>query len=133
MKLFRTISALSLALLVLMSSTSFIVGMHFCMGEVQDVAIFTKADGCAMEKLPPCHRHTSKPCCDDETLVHDGDVLKLSEQLTLFVQIPVEVEAPFTLYSEIIPSVSNSREYYLNYDPPLLDDDRTIKHRVFLI
>src|SRR5688572_20207148 len=79
MKLIRTISSILLALLVLMSSTSFMVGVHFCMGEVQSVALFSKADGCEEEKkLPPCHRHQSAPCCEDEAVVHSGDDFKTS-------------------------------------------------------
>src|SRR5687768_17674727 len=79
MKAIRTISTLLMATLLLVSSTSFMVGMHVCMGEVQSIAIFSKADGCAMEKnLPPCHRHMTAPCCDDETVIHEADDFKLT-------------------------------------------------------
>src|SRR5688572_20623693 len=105
MKLFRTISSILLAMLVLLSSTSFIVGMHICMGEVQNVAIFEKAEGCAMEKqLPPCHRHAKAPCCEDELVVHNGDELKLLELLALSSVLPIELQSAFALYSEIIPA-----------------------------
>jgi len=46
MKSLRTITSLTLALLVFVSSTSFMVGMHICSGEVQNIALFTKAEGC---------------------------------------------------------------------------------------
>jgi hypothetical protein len=134
MKFLRTITSLSLALLVLMSSTSFVVGMHICMGEVKDVAVFSKAEGCEMEKrLPPCHKHAKAPCCEDETVVHQGLELKSLDPIAFGVPLAVEFEAPLTLYSEIIPSSSTSREYYLNYDPPLLLSDRVIQHQVFII
>ena len=44
MKPIRFISAVLLAIVVLVSSTSFMVGMHICMGEVQNIALFGKAD-----------------------------------------------------------------------------------------
>ena len=52
MKAVKTIFVFALALLVLVSSTSFMVGIHFCSGEVADMALFTEAEPCAMEKKP---------------------------------------------------------------------------------
>lgn len=135
MKAFRAISAIVLALLVMVSSTSFMVGMHLCMGEVQNIALFAKADGCEMEQsLPPCHRHIPSPCCDDDTVIHSSDDFKASAtHHHAALPVPADVDQTLVLISELIPSAPLSRFKYYNYDPPLRAHDLTVKHQVFLI
>ena len=135
MKAFRSISAVLLALLVLISSTSFMIGMHLCMGEVQNIALFTKAEGCEKEQsLPPCHRHTTAPCCEDETVIHKSDDLKASiAHMHVAIQAPMDLEQPLILISEVIPAAPLSRFKYYSYDPPLRSCDLTVEHNVFLI
>jgi hypothetical protein len=135
MKALRTISVIALALLVLLSSTSFMVGMHFCQGKVKNIALFAKADGCEREqKLPPCHRPTKAPCCEDTNLTHDGDDFNVSiEQMHIVTPALIELEQPIVLISEIIPCAPISRTQHYNYDPPLRCCDLTVEHHVFLI
>lgn len=135
MKAFRPIAAVVLVLLVLVSSTSFMVGMHLCMGEVQNIAFFSKAEGCEKEQsLPPCHRHTKAPCCDDETVIHEADDFKASVAHNHApVPAPMDIEQPLILISEVIPTAPLARLRYHNYDPPLRSCDLTVEHQVFLI
>lgn len=135
MKAFRTISIIFLTVLVLVSSTSFMIGMHFCMGEIQNFALFRKADSCEKEQnLPPCHRHEKAPCCKDEAAVHKGDDFKASAiYLYSATPTPIVVELPVVLIAEIIPSASILRIQYYNYDPPPRSCDITVEQQVFLI
>ena len=135
MKTVRSISAVLLALLVLVSSTSFMVGVHLCMGEVQNIALFGKADSCEKEQsLPPCHRHTKVPCCDDETVIHEADDFKASvAHYHVPVPAPMDIEQPLILISEVIPTAPLACFRYHNYDPPLRSCDLTVEHQVFLI
>lgn len=76
MKRLRPIFSVLLALLVLISGTSFMVGVHHCGGHVASVALFTKAEPCPMEtRVPPCHK-PMKSCCSDESIVHDSEDFK---------------------------------------------------------
>jgi hypothetical protein len=124
-----------LAILVLVSSTNFMVGMHFCMGEIQNIALLEKPDGCEKEKeLPPCHRHTKAPCCENETVIHKGDDLKASiSELQILIPELIDCERTLVAISEIIPSAPLSRILYYDYDPPLRSWDLTVDHQVFLI
>ena len=135
MKAVKTIFVFALALLVLVSSTSFMVGIHFCSGEVADMALFTEAEPCAMEKnLPPCHKQVSNPCCEDKSIVHEGDGFKVSfYKIALSPSTAVDVEAAEVILAEIIPSAPASPSSWYNYDPPLRSYDLTVTHRVFLI
>jgi len=135
MKLFRPILSIALASLVLLSSTSFMVGIHVCGGEVQNVALFTKAESCEKEKsLPPCHRHEQSPCCDDETVIHDGEDFNASfEKITVSPVFFVDVVQAHVLIADIIPATFLSKVKHFNYDAPLRATDLTVSLQVFLI
>ena len=135
MKLIHSISGILLAFLVLVSSTSFMVGMHLCGGEVQNVALFGKAESCQVEKaLPACHKHMKPACCQDELVFHEGIDFKGSiEHKHIVTPAPIDIEQPAVLISEVIPASSITRVQYYNYDPPLRSCDLTVAHQVFLI
>ena len=131
----RSILSFTLAALVLVSSTNFMVGMHFCSGEIQNIALFTKAERCEMEMtMPPCHRHETSSCCDDETVVHQGeDFSATATEITMPPAYFVVVELPSVILKEIIPSAGLSEVKFFNYDSPLRASDLTVALQVFLI
>ncbi|HEY9046445.1 MAG TPA: hypothetical protein VIN08_11140 [Ohtaekwangia sp.] len=135
MKTFRPIVSIVLALLTFLSASSFTIGVHLCQGRVQNIAFFTKAEGCAMEKqLPPCHRHKAAPCCEDETIVHEGQGFKAPvTHITIAPAAAVDINLPVVLISEIIPASPLSQTKYYNYDPQLRSEDRTVSLSTFLI
>lgn len=131
----RSILSLSFAILVLLSSSSFVVGLHLCGGRIQNIALFTKAADCEMERrMPPCHKHESKPCCEDEAIVHQGEDFQVSTTDIAPGGIPAfDIELPFVFISEVIPSTPFSRTSFYNYDPPLRPVDLTVSLQVFII
>jgi hypothetical protein len=131
---YRAILTVASALLVLFSSSSFMVGMHLCGGHVQNVALFTKAEGCEMEKkMPPCHKQ-KEPCCDDETVIHTGEDFNVSKTDISTSPVPLwDATWPPVFVSEIIPSSPISRIQFYKYDPPTRAGDRTVSLQVFLI
>jgi hypothetical protein len=135
MKLYRSIISVVFAILVLFSSSSFIVGIHLCCDRVQDVALFTPAEDCGMGKtMPPCHRPESKPCCKNEAIVHSGDDFKASVKGVMLPLVPVmDMELPHVLIAEVIPSLQLTPAEFYNYDPPLRQADLTVSFQVFLI
>lgn len=135
MKEIRSIISATFIILVLFSSSSFMVGMHFCAGQIQNIALFTKADGCEMEQqIPPCHKHESKPCCEDETVVHTGEDFHASlTDITILAAPALDVALPHVLISEVIPSAPVSRTHFYYYDQPLPPGDLTIRYRILLI
>lgn len=134
MKAVKAISSVALAVLVLISSSSFTVGMHYCMGEVQDIAFFTKAEACEKEQsLPPCHRPADS-CCADETITHSGNDLQASGSVVqVFTPHVVDIASTPVLIAELIPSAHVAVTHYTDYDPPLRFHDLIVEHRVFLI
>lgn len=133
MKLLRTISALLLAFLVLLSSTSFLVGMHFCMGEVRSIALFSKAEECMPVKAV-CPKHERPDCCADQVVMHEAQEFK-SDVAQYEFENPVVVlpVAPMVLIAEVIPATTDIETNYPPYDPPLVSTDLTVDLQVFLI
>ncbi len=135
MKARKIISAITLCLLVLTSSSNFVIGMHLCGGHIQDVAFLGQAERCVSEKkMPPCHRQESKPCCEDQTIVHKGDDVKASiNQVNFAPEVSIEIDLPSFVITEVIPSSPAAKLEYYNYDPPLPSTDLVVALQVFLI
>jgi hypothetical protein len=135
MKLFRSILSIAFALLVLFSSSSFMVGIHLCGGQIENIALFTKSDGCDMEKkMPACHKPQTKPCCDDETIIHNGEDFKVTiTDVSISPNPASDMELPHVIISEVIPSAPVSLTSFHHYSPPLRAADLTISFKVFLI
>lgn len=134
MKNLQPIASLTLALLVLVSSTSFMVGIHFCSGKVQNIALFTKAEGCEMEKeLPPCHRQMKTSCCDDETVIHEGEDFDSSKaEISIPATSFVAIAAPVTVLSAVIPDRNLTSQKFF-YQSPHRAGDFIVSHRQLLI
>jgi hypothetical protein len=123
------------SLMVLLASSSFSVGLHLCGGRVNAVAFLEQADGCGHKKMPPCHRQMMKDCCDDETVIHEGQGFK-GDLAALELAAPslTDVIHNTTLViAEIIPDGPDFLSRFLYYDTPLRWSDRTIFLQVFLI
>lgn len=132
MSLLRRIVALSFACLVLVSSTSFMVGMHHCGGHLKHVALFEKAEACEMEQqIPPCHRTASNSCCEDVTVVHEDEDFSASQSLDIQPAFSADVLATSVLVAEIIPT--SSPVLVPVYHPPVVSLDRPVALRVILI
>lgn len=135
MKIVRKACAMVLLMLVLVSGSSFMVGMHFCGGQLQNLALFDKAPGCEKERqLPPCHRHETPACCQDASVIHDGEEFSSSKvDISIAPAFIVEVAQPPVILSEVIASTTVSIPRFYNYDPPLRAPDLTVTLQVFLI
>ncbi|MBL7847321.1 MAG: hypothetical protein JNL40_07625 [Cyclobacteriaceae bacterium] len=133
MRTLRSILSLAFVLLVLFSSTSFMVGIHHCGGHVKSIALFDKAEACAQERqMPPCHRMDTPPCCQDVTVIHEHQDFNTQVSSWDFQAAPIaDAIVPVILLDEVIPSVAP----YLPvaYNPPLPTADRVVALHVFLI
>jgi hypothetical protein len=109
--------------------------MHFCMGEVQNIALFGKAESCQKEKaLPACHKAMKPACCKDEVVNHEGTAFKaFIAHYQIDGPTPINIEQPPVLLSEVIPAAPFASIQYHKYDPPLRTCDLTVEHQVFLI
>lgn len=135
MKLFRTISSLLLAALVLIASSSFYVGVHYCGGTVKAVAFLNQADGCGHRELPPCHRKAMEGCCNDEQVIHESqDINGVTVNILLPVLSSTDVIHNTLVVAEIIPTASVSpTSYFTDHPPAHTGHDIIISIQSFLI
>lgn len=136
MKFLRSIFSGFVALLVLISSSSFTVNMHLCGGHVQSISVIEKATACAMEvKTLPCHKAIAKrkSCCTEDHITFEGKIFKAHESTSLQLQQAFwVVELP--LITTILVSPNSVEEFqFLSYSPPLIDRDITVQIQSFLI
>lgn len=115
-RVFHKISAFVMAFVVLLSTMSFTVSMHYCHGELVDTAIFQKAHGCDMENGERNMKMTG--CCNDQEIHIEGqDELKVPvADLSLSQQ--VFVASFLHSYIELFQTTEERKNAFFDYPPP---------------
>ncbi|SFR33886.1 hypothetical protein SAMN04490243_0746 [Robiginitalea myxolifaciens] len=130
-----------MALLVLFSTMSFSVEMHYCGDHLVDFSFIQKVDTCMMkaEKAKP-QSQCSMPdmdmemdCCSDVEVVFEGqDDLKLSfDQLSFDQQI--FLTSFVYSYVNLFEGFDENIVPFKDYAPPPLIRDVQVLHQTFLI
>ncbi len=122
-QVFHKIASILMASVVLLSTMSFTIDMHYCGGTLVDTAIFSKAKTCGMEMEKPSTKNcaiTKKNCCSDKQVVIDGqDELKLSLDVLSFEQQQFITSFIHTCVN-LFESVEEDFNSYRDYAPPLV-------------
>ncbi len=111
-----------MAFVVLFSTMSFTISMHYCGDTLVETVVFKKVKGCGMEMQNPSKGCSmmKKNCCDDKQLVVDGqDELQLSFDKLTFEQqqfIASFIHTYTDLFEEYNEDINSFREY----KPPLV-------------
>lgn len=139
MKLLKSIVSSLLALLVLVSSSSFMVNMHFCGGHVQSVSLIEKATPCPMEvQLPPCHKKMAvkkSGCCEDKQVAFEGkDFNTQIQYFSMLTWQSINWVATLPVIMEVI-QVNESLAFtnHTPYKPPIVERDIPVLVQSFLI
>jgi len=115
--------SLTMAFVVLFSTMSFTVNMHYCGDTLVESAIFQKAKGCGMEMEKPSTEEcsiTKKNCCDDEQLAIEGqDELQLQVDKISFEQQVFIASFVYT-YINLFEGLDSNVSTYEEYKPPLV-------------
>ena len=122
-QIFHKISSFLMAIVVLFSTMSFTVDMHYCGDNLVETAIFHKAKGCGMEMEKPSTEGcsiTKKNCCDDKQLAIEGqDELQLQVDNITFEQHLFIASFVYT-YINFFEGLENNVSSYEEYKPPLV-------------
>lgn len=135
---------LSLALLVLVSSTGFSVGMHFCAGEIRDLSFYGEASECLMEQkreaLPPCHASVKETapqgsCCEDHQLVVERlDIATNTKALALSKTLDLKfIAAVKVVILRLFAAQEGVKPAYALYTSPPIARDIPVLVQSFLI
>ncbi|WP_233586800.1 HYC_CC_PP family protein [Formosa maritima] len=122
-QIFHKIMSLAMAFVVLCSTMSFTMNMHYCGDTLVETAIFHKAKGCGMDMEKPSTEGcsiTKKNCCDDKQLAIEGqDELQLQVDKITFGQ-QVFIASFVYAYSNLFEGLDNNVSLYEAYEPPLV-------------
>ncbi|WBX71393.1 hypothetical protein PG912_00900 [Tenacibaculum retecalamus] len=112
-----------MALVVLLSTMSFTIDMHYCGGTLVDTEIFQKAKTCGMEMQESQTKDcsiTKKNCCNDkQTVIDSQNELKLSFETLSFEQQQFVASFIYT-YINLFKDADEDINSYRDYAPPLV-------------
>jgi len=139
-KALSKILAISLAILVFISSSYVVIDTHLCCGNVIDSSIFGKADVCEMDMISCRSENISNTkvkgsCCNNITVYKYGSFFTQSS----FIDVDLHQQFNYTphFYLAIAsnlfvePEVSNPN--IKQYLPPLISRDILVLFQCFLI
>ena len=123
-ELFHKILSLAMAFVVMLSTMSFTVDMHFCGDTLVDSAVFKKAKSCGMEMNKDAPNTdcsiTKKDCCSDKQLLVDGqDELKISVDKISFEQ-QLFIASFYYTYTNLFEGLEEKVTAFSEYPPPLI-------------
>jgi len=138
-KSFQKIASLSMALIVLFSTMSFSLDLHYCGDHLVDFSFAQKTDSCLMkaeitEGFTECGiSEMDMDCCSDVEMVFEGqEDLKIS-----FDQLPLDQQLFVTSfaysYINLFEGSDENVVPFNDYAPPPLIRDIQILDQTFLI
>jgi hypothetical protein len=117
------ILATVMAFVVLFSTMSFTVDMHFCGDTLVATSMFQKATGCGMEMEKPVAEGCAivkSNCCKDKQMIIDGqDEMQLSTATISFEQ-QVFITSFIYTYVHLFEGVNTAVTSYQAYQEPLV-------------
>lgn len=128
-----------MAILVLLSTTSFAVDKHYCGDFLVDMAILSEAETCGMEI--PDHSHSSVAdafgnedfCCSNHKTTVEGQDELITSIKSLDFDQQVFLSTFTYSYIDLFWSASERIVPYKDYSPPLLVRNVQLLDQVFLI
>ena len=143
------IAAISMALLMMLSSTGFSMDIHYCQDQLKGISLIGKAKSCHdRQATPPCHKtkktchHNEESlsqaekdnCCHNETVVIEKtDLDATATQMATVQDIQIDFVAAFVAVYVFNYSVQADYQQYAQYKPPLPDRDVQVLYQTFLI
>ncbi|MFB9053103.1 hypothetical protein ACFFVB_08410 [Formosa undariae] len=125
-KVFHKIMSMLMAFVVLLSTMSFSLNMHYCGDILVETAMFQKAEGCGMEMQKPSSDScsiTKKNCCDEKQVVVDGqDELQFSIDKISFEQ-QVFITSLIYTYINLFEGLDKNVSTFEEYMSPLVIKD----------
>ncbi len=130
------IASVLMAFVVLFSTMSFTIDMHYCGDTLVDTSVFSKAKSCGMEsmEISTCESpELKKKCCSEEQISFEGEnELQLTFEDLNFEQ-QVFVSSFIYSYINLFEGLEENIIPLKDYSPPLVVKDILLLDQVFLI
>ncbi len=134
-KAIHKIASILMTCMILVSTMSFTIDMHYCGDTLVDTSIFKEADTCGMEIQKPSKQCSvsKKSCCSDKQIVIEGqdevkpsfDTFTMDQQVFLASFVYAYINLFEGLKENVIP--------FRDYSPPLIVKDLQELDGVYLI
>ncbi len=125
-----------MAIVVLLSTVSFSLDMHYCGDTLVDVALNTNATTCGMDSMQSLSSKSSitkKGCCTDHKVVVNGqDELNTSPN-QLSVDHQLFLTSFVYVYHSLFETLPKQITPFQEYHPPILVSDIQLDCEIFLI
>jgi hypothetical protein len=134
----RTWGSIIMAFVVLFTTMSFTVDMHYCGDSLVDFSFFTIAEDCGMAKAQsskscenPSMSETS--CCSGQKIVKESsDDLKIAFNKLTFEQ-QTFVATFFYTFVNLFEGLDANFVPYKDYSPPFIERDVQVLYETYLI
>ncbi|WP_108869212.1 HYC_CC_PP family protein [Aquimarina aquimarini] len=136
-EIIQKISAVCMTLVVLFSTMSFTIDMHYCGTTLVDIALYKEAKTCGMKQQvsdkSTCSILLKKSCCSDKQLTIDGqDELQNSFDSLTFEQ-QVFISSFYYSFIDLFEGLEANIVPFKEHSPPFLVKDIHILNETFLI
>ncbi len=130
------IASVLMAFVVLFSTMSFTIDMHYCGDTLVDTSVFSKAESCGMESMETstCESpELKKKCCSEEQISFEGEnELQLTFEDLNFEQ-QVFISSFIYTYINLFEGLEENIIPLQDYSPPLVVKDIQLLDEVYLI
>ena len=140
-------TALSLALLMFLTSMVFVVDVHYCSGHIKSLNFFGKAKACyeLASKKCPHHQNNStqdhatesekKNCCQNKSFQFEADQDQTTQSVSLILtpQVQQFLTAYVLTFFNTVPVFDTKQSLLAHYTPPLISRDFSVLFEAFLI
>ncbi|HRW43643.1 MAG TPA: hypothetical protein P5343_02505 [Flavobacteriaceae bacterium] len=136
---FTKIVSFFLAAIVLLTTSSFKVDVHYCNNKLVNMAFYGKAKVCKdhIEKkdflFKKCSQLHEKDCCDNHTFVKKANPVFETTKGELETQTMVFLNTLYYTYQNLFEGLEKNIVPFKQYRPPLLSKDIQILHETYLI
>ena len=123
-QIIHKIASFLMAVVVLFSTMSFTIDMHYCGDTLVDTAIFSKVHTCGMEMQKFNTKECSvkkKNCCSDEQIVIDGQDELKSAFSSLSIDQQLFATSFVYAYINLFEGLDKNIISYRDYTPPLVE------------
>ena len=122
-QVFLKIMSILMAFVVLFSTMSFTINMHYCGDTLVETAMFQKAKGCGMEMQKPSTEacvFAKKNCCKNEQLVIEGQDKLQSQIDVISLEHQIFIASFVYTYHNLFSGFDRKISPYEVYKPPLV-------------
>ncbi len=130
------IVSLLMATVVLFSTMSFTIDMHYCGDVLVDTAVFSEAQSCGMESMDDSSCTTpnlKKKCCSEKKISFEGKKNLQTSFDNLSFDQQVFIASYIYTYSNLFEVSEDNSTSFLDYSPPNFVKDIQLLDEVFLI